>query len=67
MEMSGKILVVGGLHERRKKEVIDRIMAAERKFQCSGCSQKFTVLVSLNCNCGGQIEPIKKNTEIHWE
>lgn len=58
--MSHKILVVGGMEASRKKEIIDRIMSAERKFQCSGCGQKFTVLVSLNCNCGGNIESIVK-------
>lgn len=42
----------------RKEAIKERLWAAERKFKCTGCGQKFTVLVSLNCNCGGIIKPI---------
>lgn len=42
----------------RRETIKARLWEAERKFQCTRCGQKFTVLVSLNCNCGGDIKPI---------
>ncbi|WP_157966775.1 hypothetical protein [Brevibacillus sp. Leaf182] len=43
----------------QKEAIKNRLKSAEKRFQCTGGGQKFTVLVSLSCYCGGQIQPLQ--------
>lgn len=41
-----------------RRKLIEQLKSAKKKFYCTGCGIKMTVLVSLNCNCGGNIKEI---------